>query len=236
MVEYNNKRTGPYTSPTGEFLQFLPLKTYSNASKQIHNAAVRQKSTTYLPSTAPAEVRKGYAAEMKVLNANLLSAKSAALELIWADGVMVLGLQHPYSRGSVETNSGNVFDGVRADSGFLRNPLDVKLLIEGVRYARKLAATAAVQTLQPLEILPGASVTSDDALEQFIRSNTATFFHPAGSCKMGARELGGVVDTDLRVYGINGLRIVDASVIPILPATHLMTTVYAIAEKVRDYR
>lgn len=234
LEEYKQSQLGPYTSPTGEFLEFLPLTTYSNASAQIHAAALKQNSATYLPATTPAEVQKGYAQEVKILNENLLSDKSAPLEIIWADGVTLLGLQHPYSRGSVETLTKNVFDGVTVDSGYLRNPLDVKLLVEGVRFARKLAATAAVKELQPLEVVPGANVTSDAALEQFARSNTETFYHPAGSCKMGARELGGVVDSKLRVYGVTGLRIADASVIPLLPATHLMTTVYAIAEKVRN--
>lgn len=234
LEEYKQSKLGPYTSPTGEFLEFLPLTTYSNASAQIHAAALKQNSATYLPAATPAEVQKGYAQEVKILNEKLLSDQSASLEIIWADGVVLLGLQHPYSRGSVETLTNNVFDGVTVDGGYLRNPLDVKLLSEGVRFARKLAATAAVQELQPFEVVPGANVTSDAALEQYVRSSTQTFYHPAGSCKMGARELGGVVDSKLRVYGVTGLRIADASVIPLLPATHLMTTVYAIAEKVRN--
>lgn len=169
---------------------------------------------------------------MKILNDKLLSDDSAILEIIWADGGMVLGLQHPFSRGSVETVSANVFDGVNADVGFLRNPLDVAILTEGVRFARKVAATSAIQELEPVEIVPGRNVTSDSDLETFIRSTAGTLYHPAGSCKLGARESGGVVDHSLRVYGIQGLRVVDASVIPLLPAAHLMTTVYAIAEKV----
>lgn len=236
MKEYKQSKLGPYTSPTGEFLKFLPLTTYSNASAQIHAAALKQNSAIYLPAKTPAEVQKGYSQEVRILNENLLSDESANLEIIWADGVILLGLQHPYSRGSVEALTNNVFDGVTVDSGYLRNPLDVKFLIEGVRFARKLAATAAVKELQPFEVVPGANVTSDAALEQFARSNSETFYHPAGSCKMGARELGGVVDSKLRVYGVTGLRIADASVIPLLPATHLMTTVYAIAEKVRSCR
>jgi choline dehydrogenase-like flavoprotein len=169
---------------------------------------------------------------MKALNDKLLSNESAILELIWADGGIVLGLQQPFSRGSIETVSANVFDGINADAGFLRNPLDVAVLTEGVRFARKLADTSAIKELGPVEIVPGRNVTSDHDLETFIRSTAGTLYHPAGSCKLGAREMGGVVDESLRVYGVQGLRVVDASVIPLLPASHLMTTVYAIAEKV----
>jgi choline dehydrogenase-like flavoprotein len=231
-AEYDDSRTGPLTSPTGDFVAFLPLSTVTNSSAQIHSSARNQSSAAYLPSGTPKEVEKGYGHQMKILSNKLLSAKSAILEIIWADGVVVLGLQQPFSRGSVETVSANVFDGVQADAGFLRNPLDVAVLTEGVRFARKLVATSAIQELEPTEVLPGRNVTSDHGLENFIRSTAGTLYHPAGSCKMGARETGGVVDQSLRVYGVRGLRVVDASVIPVLPASHLMTTVYAIAEKV----
>ena len=176
--------------------------------------------------------QRGYQRELQVLNGKLRANDSAMLEVLWGDGAVVLGLQHPYSRGSVKAVSANVFDGVLADAGFLQNPLDITLMAEGIRFARKLMATQAMASLAPFEILPGGNVTSDAALEEFVRSTAATLYHPAGSCKVGPREEGGVVDQELKVYGVEGLRVVDASEIPLLPATHLMTTVYAIAEKV----
>lgn len=235
-AEYDRNKTGPFTSPTGEFLAFLPLSFYSNATGQIHGSALHQNSSDLLPEDTPAEVKRGYQRELEILNERLEANDSAMLELLWADGAIVLGLQHPYSRGSIKTISANVFDGVVADAGFLRNPLDVALLAEGVRFTRKLMSTSAMSSLTPFEIVPGGNVTSDAALEQYIRSSAETLYHPAGSCQMGAREDGGVVDQDLKVYGVEGLRIVDASVMPLLPASHLMTTVYAVAEKVSIYR
>ncbi|KAF2115305.1 GMC oxidoreductase-domain-containing protein [Lophiotrema nucula] len=85
--------------------------------------------------------------------------------------------------------------------------------------------------LLPFQVAPGSNVTSEADIDAFIRGSATTLYHPAGSCKMGAREDGGVVDGELKVYGVDRLRIVDASVIPMLPASHTMTTVYAIAEK-----
>ncbi|KAL6408757.1 GMC oxidoreductase [Ilyonectria robusta] len=230
-AQYDNQRQGPYTSPTGDFLAFLPLSTYSKNSTSIHAQAVAQDGTTFLPAGTPAEVVKGYRKQQSVLNDKLPKSDSAILEAIWADGVFVLGLQHPYSRGSVKASSANIFDAPIADAGLLRNPLDVKILAEGVRFTRTLTATSAIGSLQPFEVVPGASVASDSDLEQFIRSSASTLFHPAGSCKMGKREEGGVVDGKLKVYGVQGLRIVDASVMPLLPASHTMTTVYAVAER-----
>ncbi|KAH7140350.1 hypothetical protein B0J13DRAFT_596606 [Dactylonectria estremocensis] len=231
LAQYKNKKTGPYTSPTGDFLAFLPLSTYSDRDADIHSQAVAQDGTTFLPAGTPSEVLKGYKAQQSILNDKLLSTKSAVLEIIWGDGVFVLGLQHPYSRGSVKAATGCIFDAPIADPGLLRNPLDVRLLAEGVRFTRTLTSTSAIGSLQPFEVVPGASTTSDADLEQFIRSSASTLFHPAGSCKLGKREEGGVVDGQLKVYGVQGLRVVDASVIPLLPASHTMTTVYAVAEK-----
>ncbi|KAL9562449.1 hypothetical protein ACKAV7_013532 [Fusarium commune] len=233
-AEYDQQKKGPYTSPTGDFLLFLPLSNYTSSASDIYKQAASQDGSKFLPSGTPAEVVKGYKKQQKVLNEKLLDSKSAILEIIWADGTSVLGLQHPYSRGSVKAKSSNIFDYPDANPEFLKNPLDIAILTEGVKFVRKLSGAPSIKTLNPFEIVPGANVTSDSDIEQFIRNSASTLFHPAGSCKLGSRSDGGVVDEKLRVYGIKGLRIVDASVIPLLPATHTMTTVYAVAEKAAD--
>lgn len=234
LAEYKDQGTGPYSTPTGDFLLFLPLTTYSNNSVSIATTAAAQDGTQYLPSDTPAEVITGYQKEQTILNDRLSRNDSALLEVIWDTGVLVLGLQHPYSRGYVKAASNNTFDSPLATPGSLSNPLDIQLLADGLKFARRVWATDAIQPLQPVEVSPGADVTSDDAIEAWVRSNAATLYHPAGSCKMGARAEGGVVDTNLLVYGTSNLRIVDASVMPLLPATHIMTAVYAVAEKAAD--
>jgi choline dehydrogenase-like flavoprotein len=233
-AQYDSEKRGPLTSPTGDFLLFLPLSTYTNTSASIHAAALAANASSSLPSDAPSEVVKGYAASYESLNSKLVADDSAFLEIIWADGTMFLGLLHPYSRGSVKAPSSSIFDAPIADAGFLRNPLDTVLLREAVRFARRLVATPSIAELNPFEVVPGTNVTSDTNLDQYIKNSASTLWHPAGSCKMGKREEGGVVDGKLKVYGIEGLRIVDASVFPMLPATHTMTTVYAVAERAAD--
>ncbi|KAH8773644.1 hypothetical protein F5883DRAFT_548231 [Diaporthe sp. PMI_573] len=234
MAEYREQGTGPYSTPTGDFLLFLPLNTYSNASAQIAATAAANDGTQYLPADTPAEVVLGYKRQQAILAEKLTSNDSAILELIWDAGVLVIGLQHPFSRGNVKAVSSSTFDLPVQSAGQLANPTDLQLLIEAVKFTRVVRNTAAVQELQPVEVLPGASVTSDADIEAFIRQNAATLFHPAGSCKLGPREEGGVVGTDLKVYGAANLRVVDASVIPLLPATHIMTTVFGVAEKAAD--
>lgn len=177
---------------------------------------------------------QGYRALHAELAEKLSSQDSAVMEYIWADDVIVLGLQKPFSRGNVKAASGNVFDAPVANSGFLSNPLDVALLREGVRFARKIHAAPSIAALQPFEVVPGANVTADADLDAFIRGSAATLFHPCGTAKLGAREDGGVVDKNLKVYGVQKLRVVDASIMPIHPAAHSMTTVYAVAEKAAD--
>lgn len=232
--EYDTQKKGPYSSPTGDFLLFLPVSTYSNATTEIYARAIAGNASISLPADTPAEVLKGYQVQYDSLNKRLLSNESGNLEIIWGDGAMILGLQHPYSRGSVKASSASIFDTPIADSGFLRNPLDVALLLEGIRFARRFIKSPSLAVLNPTEIAPGAAVTSNEDLEKFIRGGASTLYHPAGSCKMGPREEGGVVDAELKVYGVTGLRIVDQSVFPQLPASHTMTTAYGVAERAAD--
>lgn len=234
LAEYHDNKTGPYSTPTGDFLLFLPLTTYSNASTSITAQADAQDGTQYLPADAPAEVITGYQKEQSILNERLSRNDSAVLELIWDTGTLVLGLEHPYSRGAVRAVSNSTFDAPSASPGFLSNPLDVALLREGLKFARRVWATDAVAALDPVQVSPTADVTSDADIEAWVRENAATLYHPAGSCKMAAQADGGVVDAELKVYGVSNLRVVDASVMPLLPATHVMTAVYGVAEKAAD--
>ncbi|KAF3763306.1 putative oxidoreductase [Cryphonectria parasitica EP155] len=233
LAEYELDKTGPYSTPTGDFLLFLPLTTITNDTS-IAAQATTQNGTQYLPADTPAEVVAGYEKQQAVMNSRLNSTDSAIMEYIWDTGSLVLGLEHPYSRGTVRAGSNSTFDAPIATPGYLSNPIDVQVLIEAVKYTRTIRDTAAIQALLPVETSPGLNVTSDADLENFVRANSATLYHPSGSCKMGPREEGGVVDTSLKVYGTSNLRLVDASVIPLMPATHLMTVVYGIAEKASD--
>ncbi len=98
---------------------------------------------------------------------------------------------------------------------------------------RKWFQTPSQAPLTPVEIIPGYNVTSDADLISAIRVySTPTIGHALGTCAMMPRELGGVVGADLKVWGVNGLSVVDASIMPLAPGTHLDATVYAIAEKV----
>lgn len=94
-----------------------------------------------------------------------------------------------------------------------------------------------LRRLAPVEIVPGAQYQTDDEIfEASIKATSLepSYAHPSGSCALMPEELGGCVDSQLEVYGVGNLRVVDASIIPLIPAAHLQATMYAVAEKAAD--
>ncbi|KAH8680551.1 putative oxidoreductase [Xylariales sp. PMI_506] len=234
LAEFKINHTGPYSTTITNFAFFLNLGLFSNSTTEIQAEAIAEEASfsTYLPSNTPPDVLKGYQEQYKLLNEQLNATNSAVAEILWRDGTFSIGPMHPYSRGLVEAVSSNTFDKPICYPGFLSNPIDMKIYIEAFKFTRVISNTKAISVLNPQEIAPGPSVVTDEQIEAYIRNNAVSFDHPVGSCKMGPRDKGGVVDAELRVYGTENLRIVDASVLPLLPAAHTMTTVYAVAERV----
>lgn len=106
-------------------------------------------------------------------------------------------------------------------------------MVAAVKKLRALMATTSMQKLGPVELTPGANVTSDDEIRAALKKQVQpTYSHLTSTCSMMKREYGGVVGPDLLVYGVQSLSIVDASIMPLIPATHISSTVYAVAEKV----
>jgi len=144
-------------------------------------------------------------------------------------------LLHPLSRGTVNLNITHPENTEPVvDYRTLSNPIDVELIVEIIRFKRQYHFNTSLSAYGPNEISPGSDVLSDEKLAEVVTSGiTPSEYHPIGTCAMLPLALGGVVDETLRVYGIDGLRIVDASVMPTLPGANTCQTVYAIAEKVR---
>jgi choline dehydrogenase len=142
-------------------------------------------------------------------------------------------LSQPRSRGTVTLASSDPTALARLDPRYLSQEEDLAVLEYGIKYARELAHTGAFNKLRGRELAPGESVTSAAELRDYIRKVAGTVWHPAGTCRMGAdREA--VVDDHLRVYGVEGLRIVDASVMPRLVNGNPNATIMMIAEKAAD--
>jgi choline dehydrogenase len=142
-------------------------------------------------------------------------------------------LNQPVSRGTVTLASRDPAVLARVDPQYLARDEDVAVLEFGLRYARELVHTHAFDKLRGREITPGAAVTGSSELREYARKYCSTVWHPVGTCKMG-RDLEAVVDDQLRVRGVEGLRVVDASVMPKIPNANINAAVMMIAEKAAD--
>jgi choline dehydrogenase-like flavoprotein len=119
------------------------------------------------------------------------------------------------------------------DFNFLSDPEDAKVLIEGLKLARKILADSQFDSIRGTEMLPGKHVQTDAQLMDYVREYAATVFHPVGTCKMGLDAMS-VVDPQLRVHGIQGLRVVDASIMPTLISGNTNAPCIMIGEKAAD--
>jgi len=142
----------------------------------------------------------------------------------------------PESRGFVRIKSVDPLAAPAMQPNYLSTDHDRRMLIAGIRLARALAATRALSPYVKAEYRPGAIAQSDADLLEFAKNTGGTIFHPSGTCKMGdiAREPLAVVDRELRVHGLEGLRVVDCSVMPTLVSGNTNVPVVMIAEKAAD--
>lgn len=138
---------------------------------------------------------------------------------------------HPFSRGTCYIQSSDPFQPPAIDPRWLTNPVDRQILVEALFFNRQILATPPMVELQAAQFVPPANA-NEEAINQVIDNGIRTEFHPSGTIAMLPLERGGVVDSHLRVWGTQNLRVVDASIFPMIPAAHLQAVVYAVAEKV----
>lgn len=147
---------------------------------------------------------------------------------------LIAGVMHPLARGSVHVNTSSpepFASNPVIDPRFLSNKYDTAALVQAAKYTRKISQTYPFRDTWVSEYDPGNSVQTEEEWEMYVRDNVYTFYHPVGTCAMLPRGKEGVVDSELKVYGVEGLRVVDASVIPMIISAHIQTAVYGIAER-----
>lgn len=144
-------------------------------------------------------------------------------------------LLRPHSRGWIELASAQQRDAPRIHFNFLQTERDRRALRAGMRLIRQLAQQPALKPFIARELVPGEQAFVDGDLDAHIRRTSATSHHPAGTCRMGLMgDEEAVVDERLRVFGVEGLRVVDASVMPDLVGGNINAAVLMIAEKAAD--
>lgn len=140
-------------------------------------------------------------------------------------------VMHPLSRGNIHITSSDIDVKPQIDPQYLSNEYDVQAAIEAVKYCRKIATSGPLSSAWVTEYEPGTAVQTDDDWRQYVLNTTLSIYHPVGTCAMLPQKNGGVVSPQLIVYGTTNLRVVDASIIPVLPSAHIQTAVYGIAER-----
>ncbi len=153
--------------------------------------------------------------------------------------------QYPFSRGEIHIQSRSAMDKPKIDPNYYAHlptgdntAPDLEELVAGVKFATQVAKQPPLRSLISRRVFPPEDTEgapqSDEDWAKFVTDTTITDWHPVGTCSMLPEIDGGVVDPRLRVYGVTGLRVADASIIPLHISSHLQATVYAIAEMAAD--
>ena len=243
---------GAYTLANSNSAIFIPYLSLAgrNATQDLIAKIHRSIQDGTAISTLPADYRDsptltaGYKRQLRTI-ANLINdPNTPSLESTFASGTNVRAINlHPLSRGTVRLNSTHPLELPVVNYGSGSNPLDFDVYVHHVRYLRRMIATPAMERYGAVETLPGLAVQSDAELVEFVKDNiNLSFMHPCCTAAMLPEEEGGVVGTDLRVHGAGrGLRVVDMSVLPFLPSSHLSALAYAVGERaaaivIRDWQ
>ncbi len=143
-------------------------------------------------------------------------------------------LVSPRSRGEVRLRHADPRAKPKIVTNALTDPEDMAAMVEAVKVARRIAATEPLRSTITREIFPGPGVVDDAEIEADIRRRVELIYHPVGTCRIGAADDGAVVDPELRVHGLRGLRVCDASVMPLIPGGNTNAPTIMIAERGSD--
>lgn len=146
---------------------------------------------------------------------------------------LLLGLVASKSVGQLRLRSADPFESPLIDPNCLAEVEDIQILIEGVKLARRILQSSAFDPYRGAEYLPGLEMQHDEEIERFIRTYATTIYHPVGTCKMGHDPMA-VVNDRLQVHGIQGLRVADASIMPLIVNANTNNPCIRIGEKVAD--
>ena len=225
-----------------EFLSYVNSAiAYVGANKLLGEdgaASLRQQVSDQLSSslsdlvpTSSDAVKRGYEAIYKTTLDTIFPSEVGQVEILLQltsrgpDDTNVItiqaGVQHPFSHGRLYITSADPFANPVVDPQYFSHPADAVILREGLKLVRKIAATDPLKAFIGDEIQPGPDVQSDEQWEAWVKQNAGTEYHPSSSCAMLPRDQGGVVDADLKVYGLGNVRVVDASVFPISVSAHV---------------
>jgi choline dehydrogenase len=156
-------------------------------------------------------------------------------DIIWEEGFMpYFNISRPQSRGTIMAKSSNPRELAILDPNFFSVADDLRVMRDGLKISRDIVSQKAFDDIRGSEYAPGENVKSDADMNEYIKNNSNSVYHPVGTCKMGSDPLA-VVDDRLKVHGIDGLRVVDASIMPTLTSGNTNAPTIMIGEKAADF-
>lgn len=236
---WSTNRTGPWSRGLWHAGAWLALPSVApDAYESIAAKVDAQNAADYLPPGSDPTVIAGYQARLASM-AKAIRSKDDIFYSHYFSGdepVNYYTYEHPLSSGHININTSSPEAEPIVDYRTYSNPADFDIMLELARFHRRMnVESPELAQFGPLETAPGANVTTREQWVAYMRKNTMpTAMHPTGTCAMMPLELGGVVDEQLKVYGVEGLRVVDASVMSVIVGVNLAQTVFAIAEKAAD--
>ncbi|CAG8958995.1 hypothetical protein HYFRA_00012154 [Hymenoscyphus fraxineus] len=216
LKDYTHNASGPYSAAGGHFaFEKIPANLRNNFTKET------QDILSELPDDWP-EVEYSVAAGAGQNNT-----------VMGTFGATILA---PLSRGNVSIRSSSMLDQPLINMNRLSHPADMEVLIAAFKRGRQVWNTPAAKAVKiGEEIIPGAAVQSDEQIATYIRDNLLHICHASATCSMGSRDDPmAVLDSKAKVYGVDGLRVVDASAFPFAIPGHPQASVYMLAEKIAD--
>ncbi|KAG5220526.1 alcohol oxidase [Salix suchowensis] len=212
MELYQTKKEGIFASTPSIAYAFLPLRYFSDVDIISRKASAQiQANKGALPGTTKIlqKQQEWLSSDKDRASFGLLPCEGAVPEPGKKYFSIFLGLLHPLSLGSVHISSTDPLAPPAIDLNVLSNDVDLDIMVDAVKYARKVVSTDALKDVVRAEVSPGASVNTDEGIKAYIKDNLATVFHPVGTAAMLSRADGGVVDETLKVYGTQNLRVVS---------------------------
>ncbi|GMG04954.1 unnamed protein product [Aspergillus oryzae] len=258
LVElYEKTRTGPMTGiPVS--VAYLPLVDHNG---QVQREQIDDLLAQYLDSPQVKQISLGRQQQYKILRQMLRDDQTGSADYMFLvaqfnakEGVNTMSYalskdlpenyinilvlhNHPFSRGSIHIQSANAGDKPIYDPKYLSHPLDLEILARHTQFLDKIASTEPFSSLlKPGARVPKAAVdlADLDTAKEVVKDRLFHCCHPVGTCAMMPAELGGVVDTQLKVHGTHNLRVVDASIFPLELSGTIQATTYAVAERAAD--
>ncbi|KAK0476713.1 alcohol oxidase [Armillaria novae-zelandiae] len=251
---YKNQRGILASVPTSGSIFVEPSKLGNAEELRAWRDLAESQCNTYLSTIRYPRLKKGIQKQYSLQKEWFSRNKQAEGEIIFFNGhypsaelqptlgkrylSLSAALMHPFSRGTVHIKSANPLDPPAIDPNYLANDADVEMTLRILRLAFKLQETAPLCDVIKERVSPSKEVfeseEQDETFKEYIKNTFSTVFHPVGTAAMMSRELGGVVDDKLMVYGTSNLRVVDLSILPMELACHTQSIAYAIGEKAAD--